>query len=64
MEVKDTKYGENDLVIMWQQDYINLKQEEYTTRKQQKDKGKEKKEEVCCFCFVLSTSLICKAQNK
>lgn len=42
MNTKDIKYEDKELLILWQEAYIQQKQEEYANRKEMKDKKKEK----------------------
>lgn len=36
VEMKDLKYNETELLILWQENYIEKKQEEYAARKDKK----------------------------
>lgn len=42
--MKDVKYKDSDLIILWQENYLQQKQEEYATRKEKKEKKSKDKE--------------------
>ncbi|XP_041976086.1 la protein homolog [Aricia agestis] len=44
MEAKDVKYNDTDLIILWQENYLQQKQEEYATRKEKKEKKNKDKD--------------------
>ncbi|XP_053611968.1 la protein homolog [Plodia interpunctella] len=44
LATKDVKYGETDLLLRWQEEYVNSKQEEYNNRKEEKEKKLKEKE--------------------
>lgn len=44
INTKDLKYQDNELIILWQEDYMQKKQEEYTSKKEQKEKKQKEKE--------------------
>lgn len=48
MNAKGHKYGDNELLTLWQEDYLQQKQEEYSDRKDKKEK-KNKDKEVSHF---------------
>lgn len=44
MNAKGHKYGDNELLTLWQEDYLQQKQEEYSDRKDKKEKKNKDKE--------------------
>ncbi|CAH2105009.1 unnamed protein product [Euphydryas editha] len=59
VEMKDLKYNESELLILWQENYLQQKQEEYAAKKDKKDKkkGKEVKEDKEDFKLPTGTVL-------
>lgn len=46
MEIKDLKYGDNELITKWQDAYLTEKQEEYAAKKEKRDKKPKKEDAV------------------
>ncbi|XP_046961656.1 la protein homolog [Vanessa cardui] len=60
LDTKGLKYNETDLLILWQDNYLQQKQEEYAAKKDKKDKkhkGKDAKEEKEEFKLPTGTVL-------
>ncbi|XP_047544634.1 la protein homolog [Vanessa atalanta] len=60
LDTKGLKYNETDLLILWQDNYLQQKQEEYAAKKDKKDKkhkGKDTKEEKEEFKLPTGTVL-------
>ncbi|CAH0726291.1 unnamed protein product, partial [Brenthis ino] len=60
VETKGLKYNDAELIILWQENYLQQKQEEYASKKEKKDKKhkqKEQKEEKDDFKLPIGTVL-------